>query len=233
MCKEHAAFKEGYSSREERRKEGGELRLRSSRGKAYGCCSKLPPLHNGQEKRKSVAWVGWDQCVKRKRTGEGDSERVWRHVSWAETCKHESSVISVAWSMLSLWFFYKALQRLGSSRAMVVITALGIIQLSGPSVPPGVLPPLSFLCPPCCLWKGLRQGGQRAVWAWCSVTRSSGWTRSCLARSRGDCEQALTECLGGVGLSSSVYTMCTNSQQQPNLTLPHNNLETRQAISGS
>lgn len=66
--------------------------------------------------------------------------------SWQTGANMNPAKGSEASSMFSLSrrFFYKAQQQLGSSRAMVVITALGIIQLNGPSVPCSVLPPLFF-----------------------------------------------------------------------------------------
>lgn len=71
---------------------------------------------------------------------------------------------SVAWSMLSL--FYMALQQLESSRAMVVITALGIIQLNAPSVPSSVHPPFSFLCPQLSLWRRPGLEGSESSLGW-------------------------------------------------------------------
>lgn len=47
------------SLKKEERKGGGELSLRSARGKAFGCCSKLSCLSTMDRKgRKSAAWVG-------------------------------------------------------------------------------------------------------------------------------------------------------------------------------
>lgn len=59
VCEEHAAFKGGKRSRggeqREEGKGGGELRLRSTRGKAFGCCSKLSsPQWAGREKECGV-----------------------------------------------------------------------------------------------------------------------------------------------------------------------------------
>lgn len=68
----------------------------------------------------------------------------------------------------------------GGSRAMGVITALGIIQLNAPSIPRWRSSSSAFyLCAPYRRLKG--QEGQRAVWGGRSMSRSSGWTSCRLA----------------------------------------------------
>lgn len=79
----------------------------------------------------------------------------------------------------------------GGLRAMGVITALGIIQLNvptnhslpPPTPPPGILSLFLFFSLYSMQGVGEAAGllGQRAVWAGCSMTRSSGWICNCLA----------------------------------------------------
>lgn len=94
---EHAAFKEGKGSRgggrerEEEEEEGnrrrrrGELRLRSNRGKAFGCRSKLSsPQWAGREREGESVWRGWGGGVgglkgnRLAREIEKECEGVWR-----------------------------------------------------------------------------------------------------------------------------------------------------------
>lgn len=73
------------------------------------------------------------QCIKEKKQ--------W--ISWQADVVVKASA---QWSERShsLRFFCKAVWWLERLRAVVLITALGIIQLNTPSVPAGVLPPLPF-----------------------------------------------------------------------------------------
>lgn len=162
--------------------------------------------------------------------------------SWQTGAKTNPAKDSVLWSILSLSLevsFTWLCKGYRGSRAMGVITALGIIQLNTPYIPPWLSPSPSFLCPPCSLWRWLKRwggrgrGGPRAVWAGHSMTRSSGWTRRHLAGGRRDCEQSLRECCGGLGLSSWVHTIRKNRAATTPDLKPHTNLETRQTISGS
>lgn len=64
VCEKHAAFRDetarGAEEEESRggsREGGGELRLRSTRGKAFGCCSKFSSPQWAGKERESVVGV--------------------------------------------------------------------------------------------------------------------------------------------------------------------------------
>lgn len=93
---------------------------------------------------------------------------------------------------LSLRFFYMAQQQPGSSRAMVVITALGIIQLNAPSVPRSVLFFSPVIPAVCGGGGGSRGSGISLGW----VLRDPViWldTQASWLGAGGECEQALRE----------------------------------------